>query len=259
MTRPAPPTALTEDRLLAYFEGNLSPDEARDLARLLQDDAGAQALLAEWAAQNDALASLYPVASDDPVPARLTDVIRHARAAAARPARPGLRVAAMVALLAVGAGTGWLARDLAGPAPTAPPLLQAALAAHATYVIETRHAVEVPASDSAHMNSWMSKRLGRAMQPPDLAASGFQLLGGRLLPGEGGTAALYMYEDGAGQRVTLYILPRRLDDPGPVATPADAPTQSVIWVGQDISCAVVGDLPRPVLQRLATSIWDQLV
>ena len=45
---------------------------------------------------------------------------------------------------------------------------------------------------------WLSKRLGRPLVVPDLAAVGFRLMGGRLLPAEDGPAAQFMYETGKG-------------------------------------------------------------
>ncbi|MGL5012383.1 MAG: anti-sigma factor family protein, partial [Paracoccaceae bacterium] len=77
MTRPVEP--LTEDQLLAYFEGAMPDAEARLFAAQLAEDPAARDTLAAWSAQNDALATLYPVNGDAPIPARLTDVIRQAR------------------------------------------------------------------------------------------------------------------------------------------------------------------------------------
>ena len=44
--------------------------------------------------------------------------------------------------------------------------------------------------------------------PPELDALGYRLIGGRLLATErGGAAALFMYEDARGQRLTLVLRP----------------------------------------------------
>ena len=52
---------------------------------------------------------------------------------------------------------------------------------------------------------WLSKRLGRQLVTPDLSGAGFHLMGGRLLPAEDGPAAQFMYENGTGERLTLYL------------------------------------------------------
>ena len=53
-----------------------------------------------------------------------------------------------------------------------------AIAAHRTFSVEVRHPVEVDAGQEAHLVQWLSKRLGRSLVVPDLAAAGFQLMAG---------------------------------------------------------------------------------
>jgi anti-sigma factor RsiW len=207
MTNAARPT---DDDLLALFEGALADDAASHLLDRIKDDPEAQAQLAAWAAQNDALAALYPVQSPEAVPARLTNIIRDARTKPAT-TTPWLRIAAMVGFLAIGIGGGWALRGAVATDPTIESLATLARSVHQTYVAEVRHPVEVLASDAEHLNTWMSKRIGRDVRPPDLAAIGFTLLGGRVVPGAGGgVAGMYMYEDAQGRRVTLYMQPEAL-------------------------------------------------
>ncbi|KMZ12757.1 Transmembrane regulator protein PrtR [Candidatus Burkholderia humilis] len=77
--------------------------------------------------------------------------------------------------------------------------------AYAMYAPEQRHAVEVGASQQDHLVTWLSKRLNRSVTIPSLTEYGFQLVGGRLLPGEEGPAAQFMYQNAAGERLTLYM------------------------------------------------------
>jgi anti-sigma factor RsiW len=251
-------TSLSDEDLLAWQSGSLPPDAASLIAARVAADPAAQAVLADWQAQNTALAALYNPIADEPVPARLTDIIR--RAEVASPQRSPLwQVAAAVAVLGLGAGAGWFARDLAGVGPQMQSLQLAALQAHETFVAEVRHPVEVPASDSEHLNTWMSKRMGRDMQPPDFVASGFALLGGRIVPSANGPAAFYMYEDAQGTRVTLYILPRGQGNNRAFQFAANGPTNTVFWSDEGLSCAVVGDIPRDALRAIADAAYDQLI
>lgn len=251
-------TPLTDEDLLAFAHGDMPPDAA--LAARIAADPAAQATLAAWAAQDAALGALYQPVAAEPVPARLTDILRRAEAA---PPTRGLgwlwQTAAALAVLAVGAGAGWVARDATQAAPQLASLQMDAVRAHDTFVAEVRHPVEVPASDSEHLNTWMSKRMGRDMQPPDFAASGFTLLGGRIVPSAQGPAAFYMYEDAQGQRVTLYLLPRGNGDSTAFQFAQDGATQTVFWMDEGLSCAVVGDIPRDVLNTIATAAYDQLI
>ncbi|HEX7465011.1 MAG TPA: anti-sigma factor, partial [Usitatibacter sp.] len=68
-----------------------------------------------------------------------------------------------------------------------------------------RHPVEVDAKDQDHLVKWLSKRLDMALTVPVLSTEGFELLGGRLLPGNDGPVAQFMYQDASGKRLTLYV------------------------------------------------------
>lgn len=71
-----------------------------------------------------------------------------------------------------------------------------AAVAHAVYTPEVRHPVEVGSDQETHLAARLSKRLG---------GIGFNLVGGRLLPGENGPAAQFMYQNTTGLRLTLYV------------------------------------------------------
>src|SRR6202158_4757860 len=79
-----------------------------------------------------------------------------------------------------------------------------ALDAHRLYVVEVRHPVEVPGSERTHLQQWLTKRCGWEVRAPELAATGLELVGGRLLPGPAGPASFLMYESASGERFTVY-------------------------------------------------------
>jgi anti-sigma factor RsiW len=98
-------------------------------------------------------------------------------------------------------------RRVAVPPPVAetPNFARRAAVAHATYSPEVRHPVEVGADQEDHLVAWLSKRLGAPIRAPKLDAVGYSLVGGRLLPGESGPVAHFMYQCSRGTRVTLYL------------------------------------------------------
>lgn len=132
--------------------------------------------------------------------------------------RFGVTMAAALGLLLLGvmlgAAAAWTIASFPADEPASgrpEQLAHRAVLAHRIYAPEVRHPVEVRASEKAHLSAWLSKRLEADMRPPDLAGSGFALLGGRLLPGEpiAGPAPLpaaqFMYENANSRRVTLYV------------------------------------------------------
>ena len=159
------------------------------MAARLANDLTAQATLAEWRRRDAAIEALYQPVAREPVPDRLSDVIRRAEIedstnASGRPEARFWLVAAMIAALAVGTGAGWFARDLTTPGPASQTFAVNPMQAYDTFVVEVAHPVEVAATDADHLNAWMSKRLGNEIRPPDFASAGFTLMGGRIVPSD---------------------------------------------------------------------------
>lgn len=175
---------------------------------------------------------------------------------AARLARPtGAWGVAGAVLLVVAMAWTWQRARLTDSAPV-PAFVQRAGLAHAVFVPEKRHPVEVNASEQAHLVQWLSKRLGRPLQVPDLSAQGYQLLGGRLLPGGSGPSAQFMFENAQGARLTLYV---SVDAGGPTAfhSVREGTRTAFYWIDQDFGYALLADAGQP-LPRLARTVYEQL-
>lgn len=255
---------VSDEDLLDYAAAVLTPEGMSAMAARVAHDPAAQATLLEWKRQDAALDALYQPVALEPVPDRLANVIRRAEAEdAMSPAeRPKTRLwlaAATVAALAIGSAGGWFVRDLSVPAVEARTLAADAMRAYATYVVEVAHPVEVTVSDADHLNAWVSKRLGHETRPPDFSAAGFTLMGGRIVPSDHGAAALYMYDNAEGQRITLYIAPLGSSNTTAFQFAEDGTTQSFYWMDKDLSYAVVGTVPRDVLRAIALAAYDQLI
>ncbi len=192
----------------------------------------------------------------EPIPARLQ--LR-------RPAWIGYARAA--AVLAAGIAIGlalprpWQAapevpRAAAAPAPGLP---ARAARAHLVFAMEVRHPVEVDASQQEHLVAWLSKRLGTKLRVPVLAGEGYELLGGRLLPGPDGPVAQFMYQEAAGRRLTLYVTAKSASE-GPTAFrfAQEGPVSVFYWIDGNWGYALSGEIDRAVLSRLSTSVYRQL-
>jgi anti-sigma factor RsiW len=133
-----------------------------------------------------------------------------------------------------------------------------AIEAHRVYVVEVRHPVEVPGSESAHLQQWLSRRVGQELRAPDLSAFGLTLVGGRLLPGpQGAAAAFFMYEGRSGERFTIYCV--RSQSPESALRYRDAGTVgAVYWADRGFSYVVSGPAERQRLQGVAQSAYEQL-
>jgi len=136
--------------------------------------------------------------------------------------------------------------------------------AHAVYLPEKRHPVEVVAAEQEHLVQWLSKRLGKPLKIPNLEPQGFALVGGRLLPGESGARAQFMFQNPQGQRITLYLgaLEKAANATDLQATQfrfePDAAVPSFYWAEQGFGYALSGQVDRATLMALANSVYSQI-
>jgi len=203
--------------------------------------------------QTERLKRAFDPILTEPIPARM--YLR-------RPAWQGYARAA--GLLAIGVAVGLaLPRDRLLPSPdpagAATPIAVRAARAHAVYVAEVRHPVEVEAAQQEHLVKWLSKRLDLELKVPVLSAEGFELLGGRLLPGPSGPVAHFMYQDSAGKRLTLYVSRRAAaEEPASFRFAKEGPVSVFYWIDKDCGYALSGEIDKPALAKVATSVYRQL-
>lgn len=259
-----------EQRLHALADGRLPPEQARAFLDAL--DAADRERVQHWKVQRQRLRALHSDLLTETPPPELSASAMRLQARINRQHRI-LRWGGIAAGWLLAFGLGWVGQAQLH-APAAPALAQnapmqrfarAATVAHALYQPEQRHPVEVAASDQAHLLQWLSKRLGRKLQIPDLSAAGYELVGGRLLPGDDSQArAQFMYQNEQGLRITLYLgaMPRARAETGTGETrfhfAHNGHTHAYYWVDQGFGYALAADLPRASLLHLAALVHQQL-
>lgn len=244
-----------------HLDGELDPARREAFDRKLAESDEMRARLAVYRDQDAALRELFAGELDEPVPEHLV-----ARARLAREPRFGLRAALAAALcLGVGLGAvlGWISRGefpaSSHPSQAMQMLPHDAAMAHAVYSPEVRHPVEVGADQEAHLVTWLSKRLGGKIKVPQLRGAGYDLVGGRLLSTERGPAALFMFQNEKGQRLTLF-LNHGTGAPGDTSFryAREDNVGVFYWIDAGFGCALSGTMDREELLRLATLVYRQL-
>lgn len=264
---------ITEADLHAYVDGVLPPARRAGIEAWLLARPDEAARLAAYRAQKLELHRLFDPVLDEAVPVAITAPIT-----APAPRRrwwegPAARCAAALAIALAGGLGGWTLRgasvmpestaDLgalrqpaADPAGSLP--RQAAIA-HVVYSPEFRHPVEVGADQEQHLVAWLSKRLGTPVRPPRLGKLGYELIGGRLLPGESGPVAQFMYHNGAGQRLTLYVSteqPHNRDTGFRFAQ--EGPVSVFYWIDGKFGYALSAAAGKGELAAVAIAVHEQL-
>jgi anti-sigma factor RsiW len=245
-----------ETELHAWIDGQLDPDRVRAVEAAVAADAELTAKVRAWAAQNDEIRALFGGVADEPLPERLRAKVIASRQSRKRWLTP---IAASVAWLAVGLAGGWLANDLLGdraPVEASRHVAEKAVSAHRVYAAEVRHPVEVFADEEAHLVKWLSKRLGHDIRMPDLTSLGFQLVGGRLLPAEGGKpAAHFLFEDQTGRRVTIYVSLYKSGQDTAFRYQEMQGAGAFVWLEPDLGYAIAGDIPRELLLAISRTVY----
>lgn len=252
---------VTEQELHAYLDGQLNDARRRQVEAWLEAHPAERTRLQEYRAIDAELGQAFDAALREPVPAHLEALL------ADHPISPApWRRAALVAGVALlGGVAGWWLKAVSLP-PQAPQVatLQSGLVGPArvsyrVYTPEVLHPVEVTRDQEPHLVKWLSKRLGAEIKAPALDPLGFSLVGGRLLPGEQGPAALFMYESSTGQRLTLYVRRRTVDtgQTGFQYQESDG-LASFYWIESPLGYVLTAPLPRDRLLKLARSVYHQL-
>ncbi|MCP5268265.1 MAG: anti-sigma factor [Zoogloeaceae bacterium] len=242
-----------DNELHAWVDGRLDATRAAAVTAWLAQHPDEEACLIAWRRQKELLHAAFDPALEEPVPTRLSDLARR-RA----PSRLW-RAAAAIGWLAIGIGTGYILRgEVPAEMNRTPALARNAAIAHVVYTPEVRHPVEVGADQEAHLIQWLSKRLGTPLKTPKFEQTGFSLVGGRLLPGERGAVAQFMYEDTSGRRLTLYVRtdPENRDTAFRYAQ--EGKVSVFYWLDHKVGYALSAEMPREELLAIAELAYRQL-
>ena len=250
MTDPKIP--VTEDELHAYVDNELPAERRGDVEEWLAAHPDDAERVRSWRAMAEALHTRYDAIADEPVPKRL-EIERLVR----RPRKwiYGAVAATLVAFIA-GGGVGWLARGAIASPSAFQNFTLDALDAHRLYVVEVRHPVEVPGSERAHLQQWLTKRCGWDVRAPELDATGLKLVGGRLLPGPTGPASFLMYESTSGERFTVYTARAEAETTQMRYAKHDN-DGALFWADRGVGYVVSGGGDRERLTQIARLVYEQ--
>ncbi|AIR90931.1 anti-sigma factor family protein [Pseudomonas cremoricolorata] len=215
----------SEEELHAFVDERLAPARRAEVQAWLAANPAQAARLRGW--QDDARrlraalagASVQSLAE----PLDLRQVQR-----SLRQRRQRRLASAAVLLLAVGLGGlgGWQARTASlaeQPLPMAD-----ALQAHRLFA--RSDALDIQAREPAQLQRWLEGHFSQVGQLPDLSGYGLQPVGARLLSNEQGPAALLVFEDAQGQRISLFLrLPGEHFARMPSGQRSDGPLEARYW------------------------------
>ncbi|MFM9970648.1 MAG: anti-sigma factor family protein [Burkholderiales bacterium] len=243
---------IQDDELQCYVDGELAPARRAELDAYLAHHPAEAERVRMMEATNANLRALLDPELAEPVAARFL--------AQPEPKPRRWKFMAMAAgLFAVGVLSGWMVRGAFTPPSQALSLPRQAAIAHAVYVPEVRHPVEVEAKEEEHLVRWLSKRLGTDLKSPKLTSLGYDLVGGRLLSGPNGPVAHFMFQDARGGRLTLYVSTQRGESRETAFRFSQEDRVSVFyWIDGKNGYALSGEIGREQLLGIANVVYQQL-
>ncbi len=256
---------ITEADLHGYADGQLSAARGAEVEAFLATHPQARERVATWREQNRLLRGLLDPVLDEPLPLRLPLQAVHR-------AWPWRSLAAGIAIAVISGGGSWLLRGATEAHAVRAALSEhvvieqaeagfahRAVVAHAVYAPELRRPVELGGDQEQALSTWLTKRLGATVTPPKLGALGYELVGGRLLPGGEGPVAQFMYAAADGQRLTLYVTREVAGEKTTAFRFAqDGPVKVFYWVDERFGYALSGAIDRNALLQVSQEIYKQL-
>ncbi|KQW64947.1 anti-sigma factor family protein [Variovorax sp. Root411] len=260
---------VTEADLHAYADGLLTSDRRAAIDAFLEGHPEERQRIDDWQAQNHALKQFLDPVLTEPLPLRLP---------LQQPTHtwPWRSMAAGVAIATFSAGSAWWLRGsvddnaqrvanatsrielAAGDAHTLRGFAHRAAVAHVVYSPDVRRPVEVGADQEQALVTWLTKRMGTTVRPPDLRNVGYALIGGRLLPGDKGPVAQFMFDGAKGERLTLYVTREDAGRETAFRFGQDGPVNVFYWIDKDFGYAISAGADRQALLQVADEVYKQL-
>lgn len=252
MTRQFPP--VSEEDLHGFVDGQLEPGQREQIRCYLQGHPDVASRVADYQAQREQLRSALDHTAREPLPARLDLQLMVQQRLMRRYARWAVAASVVAALLMGGAG-GWVLHGQMMPPDSGIALLaREAAANHLVYTADRRRPTELGATQREDLARWVSNRLKRSITIPDLSSTGFQFLGGRLAATHEGPAGLFMYQNQAGVRLTIFVRPVAGPQNMPITQVHMAGLTGCAWAESGIGYTVIAAVPATELRDVAEQV-----
>lgn len=192
-----------EAEIHAYVDGRLDEATGARMEAWLDHHPERAAEIRGWRRDAQQLRTAFGDPPVEAVPVALDPATLRRRHR--RRLRQRLALAAAL-VLAVGAGSvgGWQAHGMLTPA-VAP--MADAMQAYRMFATRRQANLDVVQHHAGELQAWLDQRFRHAAPLPDLDASGFTPVGGRLIATDSGPAAMVLYENRSGDAISFYIRP----------------------------------------------------
>jgi anti-sigma factor RsiW len=242
-----------EAALVAYVDGELDPEQAREIERLIENDPRAQEKVRIYRET----AALLRAACAEPfyrdVPQRLKEALREPQSRT--PRRTTMAIAASLLLAMVGFAMGYGVGS--SPPSRYDALVDDISEYHGVFARDASHLVEVPANHMGELQAWFREQIGRTVAVPDLSKSGFTFAGGRLFAVQGRPVAQLLYTKPGTLPIGICVT-ALAEAPERLRLTHRGDLKLASWRERGYTFVVVGDLPDQEMRNIASTAAAEL-
>ncbi|MGY2341319.1 anti-sigma factor family protein [Pseudomonas sp. SDO5532_S415] len=238
----------SERDLHAYVDHQLSDDDRHRVETFLASNPQICAQVRAWQQDAQQLRAALSGALQQPANPNLDPA--QIRQRMKRQSRRHLASAAVLLIaVSVGGFSGWKAREMTLLSAAQP--MADAMQAYRLIAEQGLLPADYKAGNDGDMQGWLDRYFTQANRLPDLTGAGFKPVSGRLLSTEQGPAAMVVYEDQGGHKISFYVRP-----PGPKnfllprGSRSDGGLQAEYWSGGGYNYAMVSPADAPAARML---------
>ena len=249
---------ISEDDLHAYVDGALDSARRDDVEAYLAQHPDVADRIAGYRRQRSELRGALAPIAEEPVPFDL-NLARLVEMRMNRPRRSWRDVAAALVLLMTGLAGGWIVHgQMRSSDEGIIALTDEAADNYTVYAPDEERPVEISGLDRPKLVAWASRRLKRDVTVPDLSASGYRFMGGRLVATAHGPAMMLMYDNSAGTRLVMFMRRMKIDRNTRMAEHSAGSLSGFSWASKGLGYSVVGPVAPDTLHPLADEIRRQV-
>jgi len=248
---------ITEEELHAFVDQTLDVRRKEEVSAYLNAHPEISKRVEAYRRQREILKTAYAPIANEPIPAQLNLARMIERKRRPALASSWLAAAAAVVLLCTGGIGGWSLRGVTQSPEGIAALAEEASATYVVYAPDHIRPVEIKASERDALVDWTTERLGRAVAIPDLSASGFRLMGGRVVATAHGPAAMFMYDNDHGTRLVMLARRMAVDQNMPMVPQSHGTLNGYAWADKGLGFSLVGPASPEQLHPLADEVRKQ--
>lgn len=265
------PEQITEEDLQDYLDDRLKDRRRADVAAYLAKNPSKAAEIEALRLQDDALRGLGAEILEEPVPQRLTAVLRSAGAPSQQmpphqmphPAVHGqghsfrlVEIAAALFIFVLGGAVGWGGHSQLqrGPSDVDVVLADASFA-FATFASDEKELVDFGPDQDEELASFSQRVFSRSIGRPDLSDLGLNYRGARILPNARRLIGYFLFQNDSGVRVSITIWPSTLPPNRNVIASRMDDVQARFWLEENLGFAVMGQGDDSFLDKVTEEVF----